>query len=101
MHLLWYKTIQHNSELSSPGFPLTYFINGGGEGGGPSDFFGSETLAKSGFFGSMKDVGIFWGHKKNTGILFAWVLHFSSAQISNNISVIYCWCVIFLGMLKM
>ena len=33
---------------------------GGGEG--PSEFFGSEILAKSDFFGSMKDVGISLGH---------------------------------------
>ena len=38
-------------------------------GGGPSDFFGSEILAKSVFFGSMEDAGIFLGHeKKNRGI---------------------------------
>ena len=30
------------------------------QGGG-----GSEILAKSDFFGSMKDAGIFWGCKKN------------------------------------
>ena len=44
---------------------------GGGRGGGPSDFFGSEILAKSNFFGSMKDARIFLGHKKkNRGIFF-------------------------------
>ena len=32
--------------------------------GGPSEFFGSEILAKGDFFGSMKDAGIFWGHEK-------------------------------------
>ena len=32
--------------------------------GGPSDFFGSEILAKSDFLGSMKDAGIFLGHKR-------------------------------------
>ena len=32
--------------------PLTYFNDGGGGGGGgPSDFFGSEILAKSDFLG--------------------------------------------------
>ena len=43
--------------LLSPGAPPTYFNDrtGGGGGGGPSDFFGSEILAKSDFFGSMKD----------------------------------------------
>ena len=34
--------------------------------GGPSDFFGSEILAKGNFFGSMKDAKIFWGHEKIT-----------------------------------
>ena len=28
--------------------------------GGPSDFLGPESLAKSDFFGSMKDAGIFF-----------------------------------------
>ena len=32
-----------------------------GGGGGLSDIFGSEILAKSDFFGSMKDAGIFLG----------------------------------------
>ena len=50
-----------------PGAPLTYFID---RGGGPSDFFGSEILAKSDFLGSMKDAGIFLGRgKKNQGFL--------------------------------
>ena len=47
-----------------PGAPLTYFDNGGEEGVGPSDFFGSEILLKSDFFGSMKDAGIVLGHEK-------------------------------------
>ena len=33
-------------------------------GGGPSDFFRPEILAKGDFFGSMKDTGIFLGRKK-------------------------------------
>ena len=33
-------------------------------GGGLSDFFGSEILAKSDFLWSMKDAGIFLGHEK-------------------------------------
>ena len=36
---------------------------GGGES--PSDFFGSEILAQSYFFESVKDARIFWGRKKN------------------------------------
>ena len=39
--------------------------------GGPSDFFGSEILAQSDFFGSMKYPGIFLGLKKTEG--FFWV----------------------------
>ena len=40
--------------------------------GGPSDFLGSEILAKGDFFGSMKDTRIFWGHEKKTEGFF-WV----------------------------
>ena len=63
-------------------------MQGGGGGGGTRDFFGSEILTQRDFFGSMKDTGIFLGRKKTQG--FFWVLYFSSAQINNNISVIYC-----------
>ena len=57
----------------SPGAPLTYFNDGKGGGGGvPSDFFGSEILAKSDFFGSMKDTEIFLGREERTKGLF-WV----------------------------
>ena len=35
-----------------------------GGGGDPSDFFGSEILAKSDFLGSMKDAGIFLVREK-------------------------------------
>ena len=38
-----------------------------GGGGGPSNFFGSEILAKSDLFGSMKGAGIFLGHEKKQG----------------------------------
>ena len=38
--------------------------------GGPSDFFGSEILAQSDFFGSMKDNGIFGVAKKKTDGFF-------------------------------
>ena len=44
--------------LFAPGAPLTYFNDEGG-GGGLSDFFWSEILAKGDFFGSMKNAGIF------------------------------------------
>ena len=33
-------------------------------GGGASDFFGSEILFKSDFFGSIKDAGIFLGREE-------------------------------------
>ena len=39
--------------------------------GGPSDFLGSEILAKGDSFGSMKDARIFWVAKKMEG--FFWV----------------------------
>ena len=50
-----------------PGAQLTYFNDGGG-GGVRVSFFGSEILAKSNFFGSMQDAGIFLGPEKNRGI---------------------------------
>ena len=41
--------------------------------GDPSDFFGSEILAKSDSFGSIKDAGIFLGRKKKPrGIGIFW-----------------------------
>ena len=49
---------------ANPGDPLTNFNDGGGQ----SDFFGSEILARSDLFGSMKDAGIFLGCKKKRGI---------------------------------
>ena len=54
------------SRVLIPGPPLTYFNDGGG--GGPSDFFGSEILARSNLFGSMKDARIFWDREKKRGI---------------------------------
>ena len=38
----------------------------GGGGGGSERFFGSDILAKSDFFGSMKDAGVFWGREIKT-----------------------------------
>ena len=43
-------------------------MTGGGGGGCPSDFFGSEILAESDIFGSMKDAGNFLGREKNQEI---------------------------------
>ena len=39
-------------------------------GGGPSNFFESEILAKSDFFGSMKGVGIFLDREKQPGLFW-------------------------------
>ena len=69
-----------------PGALLTYFTAGGGGGEGLRNFFGVEILAKRDYFGSLKKTQEFF-----------WVLYFSSAQINNNISTIYCLCGIFLG----
>ena len=40
------------------------------EGGGPNDFFGSEILAQSDFFGSMKDARNFFGPQRKTERFF-------------------------------
>ena len=63
---------QLQEENATPGAPLTYFNDWGknGGGGGPSDFFGSEILAKSDFLGSMKEAGIFIGPEKTEGIFW-------------------------------
>ena len=57
-------SIEKQSECLKPRDPLTYFNDWGG-GGGLSDYFGSEILAKSDFFVSMKDAGIFFWVAKN------------------------------------
>ena len=46
--------------------PHSHVSMTGRGGGGPSDFFGSEILAQSDFFGSMKDTGIFLGLEKKS-----------------------------------
>ena len=74
-------TVQCNSLLKIP-YSLLEIV--------PPFWF--EILAKRDLYGSMKDAGIFWGHKKQD---FFWVLYFSSAQINNNVSGIYCCCGIF------
>ena len=63
------KTVR---DVLVPGAALTYFNYGEGErgGGSPSDFLGSEILAESDCFGSMKDAGISLGRKKNRGIFW-------------------------------
>ena len=64
------KIILHSLRLKGhcPQGPHSHILMTGG--GGPSDFFGSEILAKSDFLGSMKDAGIFLGRgKKNQGFL--------------------------------
>ena len=47
--------------LPSPEAPLTCFDDGDG---GLSEFFGSEILAQSDLFRSLKDAGIFLGHER-------------------------------------
>ena len=56
---------------------------------GPTDIF--LWWGVQGIFGGLKfwPKGIFWGRE------FLWVLYFSSAQINNNISAIYCLCGLF------
>ena len=44
--------------------------------------------------------GFFWVYMNERHGEFFWVLYFSSAQINNNTSTIYCWCGIFLGNAK-
>ena len=56
--------------LQPPGVSLTYFNDGGR--GGLRDCFGPEILAKSDFFGSMKDAGILGVAKKNRGIFWGY-----------------------------
>ena len=76
------------------GAPLTYFTDGGS-----GDFFGSEIFAKRDFLGLWKTRVFFLGgggSREKTQELF-WVLYFSSAQINNNISVIYWYCGIWRG----
>ena len=53
---------KHSALLHTQGSHSHILITGGG---GPSDFFGSEILAKSGL---RKMTGFFWVVKKNRGI---------------------------------
>ena len=70
----------------SPGAPLTYFNDGGSEG-----FFWVWHFGEKGFFWVYeRRRNFFWIAKKTQG--FFWLLYFSSAQINNNISTIYCLC---------
>ena len=55
----------HNCVPSFQG-PHSHILMMGEGGEGPSDFFGSEIVAKSNFFGSMKCAGIFLGREKKT-----------------------------------
>ena len=59
------------------GFQTTFLCQGPHahilmRGGGPSDFFGSEILAKSDFFESMKNARIFLGCGKGLSDLFGY-----------------------------
>ena len=64
---IWIPEFDCSRKEKSPGAPVTYFNDGGGD---PSDFFGSEILAKSDLFWSMKDAGIFLGSRKKTEEFF-------------------------------
>ena len=64
------KTTNENIRFGAhPGTPITYFNEGD-------------------FLGLWKTLGFFLGREKTQG--FCWVLYFSSAQINNSISAIYC-----------
>ena len=52
-----------------PGVPLTYFNDGAGGGGDPSDFWGSEILAKSDFLWFYERHRDFIGLQKNRDFL--------------------------------
>ena len=67
------ETADVRSLHSQGPFSHKYFSDWGLGGGGPSDFLGLQILAKSDFFGSMKDTrpGFFWGHEKKWR--FSWV----------------------------
>ena len=67
-----------------PGAPLTYFNAGGVR----RIFWGLTFWPKGIFLDLWKTPGLFWVAKTTQG--FFWVLYFSSAQINNNISAIYC-----------
>ena len=56
------QTLDFISLYLTPRGPTQYFTDR--RGGGPRDIFGSEILAKTFVFESMKDAGIFLGHKK-------------------------------------
>ena len=72
--------------VTTPGAPLTYFNDGGVQ-----RIFWVWHFGQKGFFlGLWKTPGFFWVAKTTQG--FFWVLYFSSAQINNNISEIYCLC---------
>ena len=63
-----YKSLTLLISLSGSQGPHSHILMTGG--GGPSDFLGSEILAKSDFFGSMKDAGIFLGREKKQRDIF-------------------------------
>ena len=69
-----------------PWAPLTYFNDGGVR----RIFLGLTFWPKGIFWGLWKTPRFFWVVKTTPG--FFWVLYFSSAQINNNISAIYCLC---------
>ena len=69
-----------------PGAPLTYFTDGRSKGIFWSELFWSKGI----FWGSIKSAGIFLVREKYMGIFVGRLVYFSSAQINNSISTIYC-----------
>ena len=78
-----------------PGAPLTYFNDEEGPGEA-RNFFKVCNFGQKGFFGSMKDTGIFWVAKKPGLFLgIRQVLH--QLKTITNVSAIYCYCQGFFG----
>ena len=86
MMMMMMMMMMHNLSVQLPGTPLTYFNDGGVR----RIFLGLIFWPKGIFLGLRKTLGFFWVAKTTQG--FVWVLYFSSAQINNNISAIYCLC---------
>ena len=64
MHTYIHTHIYIHSYIHTSQGPHSHVLMTEGGGGVPSDFFGSEILARSDLFGSMKDAGIFLGPEK-------------------------------------
>ena len=89
-----FDSIQFNNPLVRlnpvPGGSTHILMTGGGGGGVWRIFLGLTFWPKGIFLGLWKTPIFFWVTKTTQG--FFWVLYFSSAQINNDISAIYCLC---------